>query len=286
LAFPSSCKADSSTHACKCLAMVTMSQAENAENALLAGQRVCRCDAAPRRTSGAGRCAAQHGMAEAKEQGGDDGVKLVPLHTRRQSRSAGTWGALTGPKIMSTRYEDVEFTKYMTNKTNDYLKRRQLAAMKTDYAELEKSRRQSDPAEIKRRQRLFVDKTRDADEIRERFNKMFQSDQVRRAVSNSNKRRSDVPPVVNKGYLLGGFKFSATTEARRSFHTTPNDIVADDPDELREPREHRIDDMAHAYVNENHSQFKFPLRDYDRQAGKPWVATTGLNSSNWKDRSR
>ena len=187
---------------------------------------------------------------------------------------------------MSTRYEDVEFTKHMTAKTNAYLKRREKASLRTDYASLEKSRRSSDPLEIQRRQRLFVDKGRDVKAIRERFNKLYNSERIRRAVASSNKRRSDVPSLVNKGYLLGGFTFKATTEARRQFHTTGSAVVAEDPDGLQEKREHRKDEMAHAYVNENHSHFKFPLRDYDAMAGKAWVSSNGLNSKNWKDRSR
>jgi len=212
--------------------------------------------------------------------------KLAPIDARHRVQP--TWGALTGPKLGSTQYKDVEFAKHMTKKTNEYQKMRARASLNTDYETIEKSRRLSDPMELRRRERLFVDKSRDTKMIRERFQKLYKSEHVRRAVQNANQRRSDVAPVVNKGYLLGGFVFKSAmkSEAKRQFHSTGAAIVAEDPDDLQNPREHRKDDMAHAYVNENHSQFKFPLRDYDRRAGKPWIASNGLNSKNWKDRSR
>ena len=213
--------------------------------------------------------------------------KLEPIHKNR-GRVQGTFGAMSAPRLPSTKYEDVEFNKIMTHKINNYQKKRREASLATDFATLDRQRRQTDPMELQRRQRLFVDKTRDLKQIRGNHRKLFSSQSVRRAVANSNKRRNDVPGLVNKGYLLGGFTFKTAmvTEAGRQFHSTTAATVAEDPDDLKEPRNHRIDQMAHEYVNENHSKFKFPLRDYDKQAGKAWYTSTGLNSQDWKNRGR
>ena len=213
---------------------------------------------------------------------------LKPIEARRLKR--GTFGALTGPKLGSTRYEDVEFMKHMTAKHNTQLKKIHQAALKTDYGRMERERRATDPQEQRRRARLFVDKKRESEERSQRFLKLYANPTVRRAVSSSNKRRSDVPGSVNKGFLLGGFVFKSSmrSEAKRSFHDKPAEklAAAPDPDGFFEPRGPRQGDIAQHYVNQNHSQFKFPLRDYDKQANKAWVSTIGLNSKNWRDRSR
>lgn len=213
-------------------------------------------------------------------------TKLAPIEARR--RVQGTFGALSAPRLPSTKYEDVEFTKVMTQKINVYQQGRDQASLATDYRSLEQRRRATDPLELKRRERLKVDQTRDLKLSRNNHERLFSSEKIRRAVANSNKRRNDVPGVVNKGYLLGGFTFKTAmvTEAGRQFHTTTADPVAKDPDGLLDKRKHRLDEMAHKYVNETHSQFKFPLRDYDKQAGKAWFTTTGLNSQDYKNRGR
>eukprot|EP00750_Incisomonas_marina_P018312 INCI2820.1.p1 GENE.INCI2820.1~~INCI2820.1.p1 ORF type:complete len:242 (-),score=38.68 INCI2820.1:217-942(-) len=231
--------------------------------------------------------------ASTRTTGGKTGAgRLAPIDARH--RQHGTWGSLTGPKLMSTRFEDVEFMKHTTSKTNDYLKRRAKASTTVDFERLEKARRAADPMEVRRRQRLFVDKSRDHKLIRERFESLHRNQRIRRAVSNSNKRRSDVPSVVNKGYLLGGFTFQSSmqSEAKRQFHSaasrpsTTGNKGADDDDDVLDKRERRKDEMANAYINENHSHFKFPLRSYEESVGKPWVSSNGLNSKNWRDRTR